>query len=47
MWILDNGHKIKFWYDSWLEISPLIKHIDPALSHLIDHNAEISECIPP
>lgn len=41
--VLVNGGTINLWYDNWLGEAPLVTKILPDKSHLINHNAKVSD----
>lgn len=46
-WILGNGQRINFWYDNWIEDSPLIHNISSDMEDLIEEKVKASDFITP
>lgn len=45
IWILGNGKDISFWYDNWMEESPLIHKVQQYMLHHIQDTAKVCDFI--
>lgn len=44
-WILENGNNINFWFDNWMEDSPLFNKVYPNMQHFVSSQTKVSDFI--